>query len=257
MKESRRVSVPVRSILRGSHDPFPTPLYRPDLPGGRIHPVDLRRHQIDRRQQAFSDRRADALGARQSRQPGQTQAGDRTLRRWFPLGSTDGHIPVGAELGCARRPRHIVHSPGAQAEAPDRLCKAVSASHRAIDVIRPAIPAASVPTYIAVSNCRRIRMFGFKKVAMPKPTEALPGRAQPIRTATAHFINHRALKGPYPEGTEKAMFGLGCFWGAERKFWELGEGIHVTAVGYAGGMTPNPTYEEVCSGRNGQNEVVL
>ena len=100
-------------------------------------------------------------------------------------------------------------------------------------------------------------MFGFKKVAMPKPTEALPGRAQPIRTATAHFINHRALKGPYPEGTEKAMFGLGCFWGAERKFWELGEGIHVTAVGYAGGMTPNPTYEEVCSGRTGHNEVVF
>ena len=92
---------------------------------------------------------------------------------------------------------------------------------------------------------------------MPKSGEALPGRELSIRTATAHFINHRALKGPYPEGTEKAMFGLGCFWGAERKFWELGEGIHVTAVGYAGGMTPNPTYEEVCSGRTGHNEVVL
>ena len=100
-------------------------------------------------------------------------------------------------------------------------------------------------------------MFGFKKVAMPKPGEALPGRELPIRTATAHFINHRALKGPYAEGLEKAMFGLGCFWGAERKFWELGEGVHVTAVGYAGGMTPNPTYEEVCSGRTGHNEVVL
>jgi peptide-methionine (S)-S-oxide reductase len=100
-------------------------------------------------------------------------------------------------------------------------------------------------------------MFGFKKVAMPKPGEALPGRANPIRTAAAHFINHRALTGPYPEGFEKAMFGLGCFWGAERKFWELGDGIHVTAVGYAGGMTPNPTYEEVCSGRTGHNEVVL
>src|SRR4029077_14950753 len=67
----------------------------------------------------------------------------------------------------------------------------------------------------------------------------------------------RALKGPYPEGFEKAMFGLGCFWGAERKFWELGDGIHVTAVGYAGGFTPNPTYEEVCSGRTGHTEVVL
>ena len=90
-------------------------------------------------------------------------------------------------------------------------------------------------------------MFGFKKVAMPKAGEALPGRASPIRTAAAHFINHHALKGPYPEGFEKAMFGLGCFWGAERKFWELGDGVYVTAVGYAGGMTPNPTYEEVCS----------
>ena len=100
-------------------------------------------------------------------------------------------------------------------------------------------------------------MFGFKKVAMPKAGEALPGRASPIRTAAAHFINHHALKGPYPEGIEKAMFGLGCFWGAERKFWELGDGVYVTAVGYAGGMTPNPTYEEVCSGRTGHNEVVL
>ena len=100
-------------------------------------------------------------------------------------------------------------------------------------------------------------MFGFKKTAMPKPGEALPGRANPIRTAATHFVNHRALNGPYPEGSEKAIFGLGCFWGAERKFWELGDGIYVTAVGYAGGMTPNPTYEEVCSGRTGHNEVVL
>jgi len=100
-------------------------------------------------------------------------------------------------------------------------------------------------------------MFGFKKTAMPKPGEVLPGRAMPIRKAAAHFVNRRALKGPYPAGLEQAMFGLGCFWGAERKFWELGDGIHVTAVGYAGGGTPNPTYEEVCTGRTGHNEVVL
>jgi len=100
-------------------------------------------------------------------------------------------------------------------------------------------------------------MFGFKKIAMPKASEALPGRSTPIRTAAAHFINRHALNGPYPQGLEQAMFGLGCFWGAERKFWELGDGIHVTAVGYAGGATPNPTYEEVCSGRTGHNEVVL
>ena len=99
-------------------------------------------------------------------------------------------------------------------------------------------------------------MFGFKKVAMPKPSEALSGRASPIRTATEHFVNHRALKGPYPEGYEKALFGLGCFWGAERMFWKSA-GVYSTAVGYAAGLTPNPTYEEVCSGCTGHNEVVL
>ena len=100
-------------------------------------------------------------------------------------------------------------------------------------------------------------MFGFKKMAMPSANEALPGRDQAIPTARDHFVNHRPLKGPYPASSEKALFGLGCFWGAERKFWELGDGIHVTAVGYAGGLTPNPTYEEVCTGRTGHNEVVL
>jgi len=72
-----------------------------------------------------------------------------------------------------------------------------------------------------------------------------------------HHVNGNAMEGPYPAGLERAVFGLGCFWGAERKFWELGKGIHVTAVGYAAGVTPNPTYEEVCSGRTGHNEVVL
>jgi peptide-methionine (S)-S-oxide reductase len=101
-------------------------------------------------------------------------------------------------------------------------------------------------------------MFSFrKKLEMPAPAEALPGRATPIPTARAHFLNGRPLQGPYPDGLAMAMFGLGCFWGAERKFWELGDGIYVTAVGYAGGLTPNPTYEEVCSGRTGHNEVVL
>jgi len=101
-------------------------------------------------------------------------------------------------------------------------------------------------------------MFAFrKKTEMPAAADALPGRPSAIPTAREHFVNHRALKGPYPEGLAMAMFGLGCFWGAERKFWELGDGVHVTAVGYAGGLTPNPTYEEVCSGRTGHNEVVL
>ena len=101
-------------------------------------------------------------------------------------------------------------------------------------------------------------MFSFrKKSVMTTADAALKGRSTPIATAPAHFISDAQLKGPYPEGIELAMFGLGCFWGAERKFWELASGIHVTAVGYAGGFTPNPTYEEVCSGQTGHNEVVL
>ena len=92
---------------------------------------------------------------------------------------------------------------------------------------------------------------------MPTAAEALPGRSSPIPTAREHFIFHRPLTGPYPEGSTTAMFGMGCFWGAERKFWELGDGIYITAVGYAAGHTPNPTYEEVCSGRTGHNEVVF
>jgi peptide-methionine (S)-S-oxide reductase len=101
-------------------------------------------------------------------------------------------------------------------------------------------------------------MFLFKKAAeIPTRAEALPGRETRNPTAEKHFVNHRALSGPYPDGLERAVFGMGCFWGAERKFWELGDGIHITAVGYAAGHTPNPTYQEVCSGRTGHNEVVL
>jgi peptide-methionine (S)-S-oxide reductase len=99
--------------------------------------------------------------------------------------------------------------------------------------------------------------FSRRKLEMPTAETALRGRDQAIPTAKTHFISHRPLVGPYPEGTETAVFGLGCFWGAERKFWEMGEGIWITAAGYAGGFTPNPTYEEVCTGRTGHNEVVL
>ena len=100
-------------------------------------------------------------------------------------------------------------------------------------------------------------MFSFrKKAAMPSPGKTLPGRAQPIHTAERHFVNGRNLAPPYPDGFERVVFGMGCFWGAEKAFWNL-QGVWVTAVGYAGGTTPNPTYEEVCSGLTGQNEVVL
>jgi peptide-methionine (S)-S-oxide reductase len=100
-------------------------------------------------------------------------------------------------------------------------------------------------------------LFSRKKLEIPTADSALKGRPDPITTAKAHFLNKHVLKGPYPEGLETAIFGFGCFWGAERKYWEMGEGIWITAVGYAGGATPNPTYEEVCSGRTGHNEVVL
>ena len=99
-------------------------------------------------------------------------------------------------------------------------------------------------------------VLGGGKLSMPTPESALPGRPEALPTAEEHFVNHHPLKGPYPPGSETAVFGLGCFWGAERAFWKL-PGVYVTAVGYSGGFTPNPTYHEVCSGRTGHNEVVL
>ena len=99
-------------------------------------------------------------------------------------------------------------------------------------------------------------LFGFgKKPALPTPQEALPGRAEPMPVPARHFVNGNPLKPPYPEGMEIAMFGMGCFWGTERKFWQL-DGVFSTAVGYAAGITPNPTYKEVCTGMTGHNEVV-
>ena len=101
-------------------------------------------------------------------------------------------------------------------------------------------------------------MFGMmrKKLVVPSPEQCLPGRAMKMPVPARHFVNGNALEGPYPAGLETAVFGLGCFWGAERKFWEA-PGVWTTAVGYAGGSTPNPTYEEVCSGLTGHTEVVL
>ncbi|MCK0196008.1 peptide-methionine (S)-S-oxide reductase MsrA [Ancylobacter sp. 6x-1] len=100
-------------------------------------------------------------------------------------------------------------------------------------------------------------MFFFKKsLDIPSPAEALPGRSTPLPTAERHFVNGNPLKGPYPDGYETAIFALGCFWGAERKFWKV-PGVWVTAVGYINGPTPNPTYQEVCTGRTGHTEAVL
>ncbi|MFM7883630.1 MAG: peptide-methionine (S)-S-oxide reductase MsrA [Microcystis panniformis] len=100
-------------------------------------------------------------------------------------------------------------------------------------------------------------LFGFgKKVTLPTVREALPGRSEKMPVPSTHYVNGHPLQPPFPGGMESSMFGLGCFWGAERKFWQL-EGVYTTAVGYAAGITPNPTYQEVCTGMTGHNEVVL
>jgi peptide-methionine (S)-S-oxide reductase len=95
-----------------------------------------------------------------------------------------------------------------------------------------------------------------KKHSMPTPETALPGRVEEMPVPTAHFVNGNPLRGPFPAHLRQAVFGMGCFWGVERKFWQL-PGVFTTAAGYAAGLTPNPTYREVCSGRTGHNEVVL
>jgi len=95
-----------------------------------------------------------------------------------------------------------------------------------------------------------------QKLRLPGAAEALPGRSMTVPVPPAHFVNGTPLKPPFPAGMEQAIFGLGCFWGAERRFWQV-DGVFTTAVGYAGGLTPNPTYEEVCSGLTGHTEVVL
>lgn len=99
-------------------------------------------------------------------------------------------------------------------------------------------------------------VWGSSQRGLPTAEQALPGRAQAIPVPERHFVNGNTMVGPFPDGTQKVVFAMGCFWGAERQFWET-EGVYTTAVGYAGGLTPNPSYEEVCSGLTGHTEVVL
>src|SRR5437870_13369692 len=99
-------------------------------------------------------------------------------------------------------------------------------------------------------------MWSKKPLALPSKDDALPGRTERMQVQAAHFVNGHRIEPPFPEGFEREMFGMGCFWGAERKFWPL-NGVYSTAVGYAAGHTPNPTYREVCTGRTGHTEAVL
>jgi peptide-methionine (S)-S-oxide reductase len=99
-------------------------------------------------------------------------------------------------------------------------------------------------------------IFSKKPLTIPSKADALPGRAEPMPVPDAHFVNGHPIVAPFPTGFQRAVFGMGCFWGAEKKFWQL-PGVYSTAVGYAGGPTPNPTYREVCTGMTGHNEVVL
>jgi peptide-methionine (S)-S-oxide reductase len=99
-------------------------------------------------------------------------------------------------------------------------------------------------------------IFSKKPLTIPSKADALPGRAEPMPVPDAHFVNNHRIAAPFPSGLERAVFGMGCFWGAEKKFWQL-PGVYSTAVGYTGGPTPNPTYREVCTGMTGHNEVVL
>ena len=108
------------------------------------------------------------------------------------------------------------------------------------------------------SESKLMGLFGFgfgKKLTLPTAENALPGRSQTMAVPEKHFVKGNPMKAPYPDGMETAMFGMGCFWGAERKFWQQ-KGVFITAVGYAAGITPNPTYQEVCTGMTGHNEVV-
>lgn len=99
-------------------------------------------------------------------------------------------------------------------------------------------------------------MWKFNSAQLPSPAQALPGRQEAVEVINRHHVNGNPIRGPFPENMETAVFGMGCFWGAERRFWQV-PGVYSTAVGYAGGITPNPSYEEVCSGLTGHSEVVL
>jgi peptide-methionine (S)-S-oxide reductase len=196
------------------------------------------------------------------------------MRRPVSL-SAAGFLPVWRQPVALLIPRHPTAGNATRLAWRRRAGLAVTpagqAAARRPDAVPPASPEREVPEIRLGGGAPRAHicviqkqtsgenaMFDrlFRKPSMPTAADALPGRADPIPTATTHFVSGRPLKGPYPDGMQMAMFGMGCFWGVERKFWQT-PGIWVTAAGYAAGLTPNPTYKEVCTGMTGHNEVVL
>jgi peptide-methionine (S)-S-oxide reductase len=159
------------------------------------------------------------------------------------------YAPKGHAISCAG-----ARDPPAAAPSASSVCTQTWA-------IFPSRSRQTIPIFSAIGSSRSgygigVSLFSREKTKMIDAERALPGRSQQVAVPDAHFVLGTPLQPPFPEGFETAVFGMGCFWGAERKFWEA-EGVHTTAAGYAGGHTPNATYEEVCSGSTGHAEVVL
>src|SRR5258708_12183672 len=275
-----------------THDPRFFPTCRAVAAGWRVHFYGLRRRPLGRRSNPAFHPIWSILERHPSIQPARVSGlgGEHGAMALDQRGQ--GHFGAAGFRGYGRA-RYFPDAPVPASQAVDRLFARLSRNAAlpplCFIVRRNGALAADLKTYIMPetagahafgkrtppSTCRsrpkeakrflfqlifrreKPMLFMRKTTALPSAAEALPGRATPIPTAASHFVNGRQLQPPYPQGLEQAVFGLGCFWGAGRKFWELGDGIYTTAVGYAGGHTADPTPEQVCSGRTGHTEAVL